>query len=158
MAEKKQTRSDAEVDEAARVGVAGVSQPYTTRPTTQLDLERRLAREEAGLGPPSALNAEPDEDTAGLARDFRVEDNDTSGYFGVAPEYQNYANETERPLVAEEGPEAAAEERLAEAASAEVPSTEAPEPEAETRTTAGAYTGDGAGVVVAGEASTGATE
>ena len=27
---------------------------------------------------------------------------DTSGYIGVDPEYQNYANETERPLISKE--------------------------------------------------------
>lgn len=31
-------------------------------------------------------------------RDYRVEGNDTRGYVGVDPEYQTYANETEKPL------------------------------------------------------------
>jgi hypothetical protein len=31
-------------------------------------------------------------------RDYRVQDNDTSQYVGVDPEYMTYANKTEQPL------------------------------------------------------------
>jgi hypothetical protein len=41
---------------------------------------------------------------------FAVEDNDTSNYVGVDPIYQNYANETEKPIKADEPDEAPDEE------------------------------------------------
>lgn len=34
-------------------------------------------------------------------RSWAVEGNDTSGYVGVDPEYRNYANETEKPILTE---------------------------------------------------------
>lgn len=43
---------------------------------------------------------------------YAVEDNDTSGYVGVSAEYMTYANDTEKPLRAEEGPEAELEKQL----------------------------------------------
>jgi hypothetical protein len=45
-------------------------------------------------------------------RDFAVEDNDTSGYVGVSPEYMTYANDTDKPLQAEEGPFKDAEDEI----------------------------------------------
>lgn len=35
-------------------------------------------------------------------RSFTIEGNDTSGYVGVDPEYRNYANETDRPILSDE--------------------------------------------------------
>lgn len=43
---------------------------------------------------------------------YAVEDNDTSGYVGVSSEYMTYANDTEKPLRAEEGVEAELEDKL----------------------------------------------
>lgn len=64
-------------------------------PASQVDLERRQAIERG---------ESPDEEVAG--RDFRVEGNDVSGYYGVDPVYATYANETDAPLRTKEGPEA----------------------------------------------------
>jgi hypothetical protein len=69
-------------------------------PASQVDLERRQAIERG---------ESPDEDTPG--RDFRVEGNEVSGYYGVDPAYATYANETEAPLRTTEGPEAQVEKR-----------------------------------------------
>ena len=38
-------------------------------------------------------------------RSFVGSGNDVSGYYGVDKEYQNYANETEKPYLSEGGPE-----------------------------------------------------
>lgn len=43
------------------------------------------------------------------ATPYAVEDNDTSNYVGVSPEYMTYADDRQKPLRAEEGPEATAE-------------------------------------------------
>lgn len=72
-----------------------------TKPTTQLDLEARQARE----------RGEEPEGTP-QARDFRVEGNETDAYVGVSPEYMTYADDTSKPLFAEEGAEAEAEARI----------------------------------------------
>jgi len=74
-----------------------------TRPTTQLDLEERLARE---------AGDSPDDQTT--ARTFQLEGNDVENFVGVEPERMNYANDTEAPLAAEGGPEAEVEKRLAD--------------------------------------------
>lgn len=78
-----------------------------SKPASQVDLERR--QENGNASPLTAPTADEStvplrEDTGG--RDFRVEDNDISNYRGVDPIYQNYANDTEKPLRAEEGAEA----------------------------------------------------
>lgn len=74
------------------------------RPNSQKDLELRL---KAGHDPRkfAALAAERDGLTSGGPVSFAVEDNDTSEYLGVSPEYATYANETERPLLPTEGVE-----------------------------------------------------
>ena|SRR5690349_15437782 len=64
------------------------------KPTSQLDLE---ARQADGYVPPSQLTT-PNEPG--------VTPYDRGGYVGVDPVYQNAANETERPMRAEDGPEA----------------------------------------------------
>ena len=74
--------------------INNTGEAYVTRPTTQIDLERRQAIEDGEV--------DPNED-AGVARDFRVEGNKTDGYIGVSPEYKTYANDTEAPLLAEDG-------------------------------------------------------
>jgi len=73
---------------------------YFTRPTTQLDLEARFAAEENDGG---------DEEDAG--REYAVEGNDTSAYIGVDREYMTYAEDTHKPMLAEEGVEQEAERR-----------------------------------------------
>lgn len=47
----------------------------------------------------SPVNPPSDEEVAVTGRDYRLEGNDVSGYIGVDVEYQNYANETEKPLL-----------------------------------------------------------
>lgn len=79
------------------------NEPYTTVPTTQTDLALFLDREAGGETP-----------TVGEARDFAVEGNDTSGYVGVAPEYQTYGDPNQAPLLAEEGPESVMEQQFIE--------------------------------------------
>lgn len=66
-----------------------------TMPTSQVDLEARLGDES---DPPVFL---PMQNPNPFHED---------GYVGVSPEYANAANETDEPLQAEEGPDAAAEE------------------------------------------------
>lgn len=66
---------------------------------------------------------------AGQDRSFVVEGNDTSAYVGVSPEYANYANETEKPHRAADGPEAAAEAKIIDGDMSATDPT--PEPEAE---------------------------
>lgn len=65
-----------------------------TKPTSQLDLEERLARNnESPLSVVQAQNSQSP---------FGVEE---GAYVNVDPIYQNYANDTEKPLEAEEGVE-----------------------------------------------------
>lgn len=70
------------------------------KPSTQVDFEERLAKENAPKG-----------ETPGEGRSFAVEGNDTSKYVGVSPEYKTYANDTEAPLRGEDGAESVFEER-----------------------------------------------
>lgn len=83
------------------------------QPTSQLDLE---ARQESGNRSSRILSTadsyeEPEDDEG---RSYAVEDNDLDGYIGTNPEYMTYANETEAPIVAEEGAEAKVEEAFLE--------------------------------------------
>lgn len=65
-----------------------------TKPTSQLDLERRLANDnESSLAVVQAVNN---------GNPFGVEE---EAYVNVDPIYQNYADDTHKPLEAEEGPE-----------------------------------------------------
>lgn len=73
-------------------------------PASQVDLEARLAngnRSDRVLS--TADSYVPDTSLEG--RSFKVEDNDTDAYLNTDPIYQNYANETEKPEFAEDGPE-----------------------------------------------------
>lgn len=54
--------------------------------------------DEADRGKGGTNEFVPDHVLAG-GRDFRVEGNDVSGYIGVDPEYQTYANEHDKPLL-----------------------------------------------------------
>ena len=63
-----------------------MAKPQYTKPTDQIELERRL---KGDYVPSSVLLQGTDPD---------VSDN---GYVGVSPEYQTYANETEAPLKAD---------------------------------------------------------
>lgn len=79
------------------------------RPNSQKDLELRLA---AGHDPKKFAAAAAAADTEAQAVSYAVEGNDTSGYIGVSPEYATYANDTEKPLQAEEGVESDLEDNL----------------------------------------------
>lgn len=61
--------------------------------TAQLDRERRF----------KAASGAVEDTAASEARDFTGDGNDTSAYFGVSPEYMNYANKTDKPYRAPEG-------------------------------------------------------
>lgn len=93
----------ADTPEAA-VGLmtGGVSEPYQTVPTTQLDLAYRQAKERGEV---------PE---VGEARSFIVEGNEDSlkNYAGVSPEYQGFGDPTQAPFRAEGGPEADIEARI----------------------------------------------
>lgn len=93
-------------------------EPVYEKPASQVDLEARIANGNASNQVVIDSNeyrrrkeSGELEDVAG--RDFTVEGNDTSGYVGVDPIYQNYANETEAPMKADEGAEATVFEQAA---------------------------------------------
>lgn len=69
--------------------------PNYTKPTSQLDLE---ARQSEDYVPPTVLGRDVDPQKS------------ENGYVGVDPIYQNFANDTEAPYAAEEGPESVVEE------------------------------------------------
>ena len=68
--------------------------PVFTKPTSQLDLEARLAVDNEVKPPSPPVNPSVDD----------------SGFIGTDPIYQNRANETDQPLDADEGPDKLAEE------------------------------------------------
>lgn len=80
--------------------------PYLTKPTSQVDLERRLAddyKADGDLSRRVTVNPDP-----------FGEETDNGQFVGTDPIYQGRANETEQPLQAEEGPDKKAEEAFAE--------------------------------------------
>lgn len=80
------------------------NKPYTTRPTTQVDLEARLERDNLPVKEqvdPNATNAP-----------YAVEGNDTSGYIGVDPDKMTYASDTEAPLSGDGAEDKVAKEQL----------------------------------------------
>ena len=83
-----------------------------TKSTAQLDLERRMKN---GNMPDLLRRTDPQD----VVAPYAVEDNNTSEYRGVSMEYMTYANETEAPLRADEGPENEAQ-KLQEAGIADV--------------------------------------
>ena len=68
-----------------------------TKPTSQLDLEARLDKDNRNEAAEAPLATYPDAQ-------------DEEGFVGVSPEYANYANDTDKPLAAEEGAEKVAED------------------------------------------------
>ena len=74
------------------------------RPTEQKEREQWYKDQAAVIA-----GEKPDSRDPGEARVMVVEGNDVSDYVGVDPMYQNYANETEKPLKAEEGVDYVAE-------------------------------------------------
>jgi hypothetical protein len=72
-----------------------------TKPTTQLDMEERLAKERGDV--PEEL----------LGRDFSGgrPPEELDAFVGVDPVYRNYADDTNKPYFAEEGAEGAFENR-----------------------------------------------
>lgn len=82
-------------------------------PATQVDLEERQKRDFQSrkmLVTADAYKPSEEEDF----RDFAVEGNDKSAYLGTSPEYQTYANDTEKPMRAEDGPEKVLEDEVYE--------------------------------------------
>lgn len=75
-----------------------VEEVVYTKPTSQVDLETRLANDNAVPGPAQVVNPGYGDVEAGNL------------YLGTNPEYQNHANDTEAPYQAEEGPDADAED------------------------------------------------
>lgn len=78
-----------------------------TKPASQLDLE---ARQESGNASPLRMTDAPSRVNEPVredgVRDFRVEGNDVSNYVAVDPIYQNYADDTSKPIAAKSGAEA----------------------------------------------------
>lgn len=68
--------------------------PYTTRPTSQLDLEARAAKD-------FAVKEKVEVDPNKVNDPYKVEGNDTSAYVGVDADRMTYANDTEKPLEGE---------------------------------------------------------
>lgn len=78
--------------------------------SAQRDLEAR--REANNENPATVLSTYKDADESvedDGARSFEVEDNDTSDALATSPEYAGYGIEQNKPLRAEEGPEAEVE-------------------------------------------------
>lgn len=83
-----------------------------TRPATQLDLEARQENKNESFRKLSTAEQVTEQKPV-PGRDYVVEGNDVSSYFGaIDPEYQTYANDTEKPYNAEGGPEAVLEKQL----------------------------------------------
>jgi hypothetical protein len=104
------------------------------KPASQLDLEYRLKNGNASSRVLSTADVEPPEPEDEVeARRYAVEGNKTSNYFGVSPEYQTYANETEKPMRAQGGPEAELEKlQLGEAEEQDSPENDSESEESET--------------------------
>jgi hypothetical protein len=79
------------------------------KPTSLLDKEARMRAELAAKegrkedAPRATVWGDAVDERGNVLSPYAVEDNDTSAYVGVNPEYATYANETERPYRAEEG-------------------------------------------------------
>lgn len=82
------------------------------RPTSQKDLEARLERDHLPEGVLVDNTSDDVRNPEVVNAPYATEEHDTSGYLGVSPEYMQYANETDKPLTATEGPEAEALKRL----------------------------------------------
>lgn len=87
-----------------------------TKPASQVDLEERQKKgNQSARVLPSAPQFEGGKDD-GRARQMTVPGNDTDGYIGVDPVYQNYANETEAPIEADESAESKVADEYADQA------------------------------------------
>lgn len=82
------------------------------RPTSQIDLERRLERDHLPEGVLVDNTSDDVRNPEVVNAPYATDEHDTSGYLGVSSEYMQYANETDKPLTADEGPEAEALKRL----------------------------------------------
>lgn len=80
--------------------------PQRTPSSDELDYQRRL--DENFAPEVRSTTGEPVE----VYAPFTVEDNDTSAYVGVSPEYMTYADDTHKPLRADGGVEADREARI----------------------------------------------
>lgn len=87
--------------------------------TAQLDLEERLARQNE----PVRVNLEEDDvlNPEKVVAPYKVEDNDTSAYRGVSPEYMTYADDRQKPFDAEEGVWADAEKAMTQGSAVSKP-------------------------------------
>lgn len=74
------------------------------KPTSQLDLQRRLEDEKDNPPPVFMASVNPVDSV------LTGEDDDGNVYYGTDPIYQNRANETDLPHAAEEGPDKLAED------------------------------------------------
>lgn len=70
---------------------------------SNLDPEASLSTHDRYLREQAKTDEERAEEAVVAGRDFRIEEQDVSGFVGVSPEYMNYATENEKPLQAEEG-------------------------------------------------------
>lgn len=86
-----------------------------SRPTSQVDLEERLKNDNAA--PAVLKDTNPAESTAYYTK---------TGFVGTDPVYQNYANETDAPRKAEDGPDKLAEEYVEKQVMGTVSSNETP--------------------------------
>jgi len=83
-----------------------------SKPSSLVDLEERQARgNESNRKVHTAEGGGAHSEDDGKARDFGESSTD-EGFVGVAPEYANYANDTGKPLRAEEGPEQVLEDEV----------------------------------------------
>jgi hypothetical protein len=82
------------------------------RPTSQIDLERRLERDHLPEGVLVDNTKDDVRNPEVVNAPYATETTDTSGYLGVSPDYMTYSHDTDKPLTADEGPEAEALKRL----------------------------------------------
>jgi len=75
------------------------------KPASQLDLEARLESGNESDRVVSTADTFKGAQDDGKARTYVVEDNDTSGYIGTSGEYVTYANDTEKPVIADDSVE-----------------------------------------------------
>lgn len=84
------------------------------KPSSQVDLETRLRRDNAPVGTVlSTSDNYLEKVDDGNARDFRVEEQEIGDYVGTDVIYQNYANETEKPYFVEDTAEGVIEREVA---------------------------------------------
>lgn len=103
------SRDTADVEGPEVVSAVGDTESDVNKSTALLDKEARMRAELAALegpkedAPRASVWGDAVDDRGNVLSPYAVEGNDTSAYVGVNPEYATYANETEKPLRAEEG-------------------------------------------------------